>query len=74
MIRLLQKSAKKNLKSAGLVASDTARAILRIRELSDQRNLWLKITSGLNICFTQSMKKTQTDQGLGGDVFVEAAV
>jgi len=58
MISLLQKRAKKNLKSAGLVGPGTAPAILRIRELLDQKNLWLKITSGLNIYFTQSMKKS----------------
>ena len=35
----LQKSAKKDLRSAGSIASDTVPAILRIRASSDQRSL-----------------------------------
>jgi hypothetical protein len=45
------------LKSAASIASDTARAILRILASSDQRSLSLNITSGLNIYFFQGMKK-----------------
>ena len=45
------------LKSAPSIASDTVRAILRIRASSDQRSLWRNIASGLNIYFTQSKKK-----------------
>jgi hypothetical protein len=59
MIRSLQKNAKKNLKSAGSVVSGIASAILRIRASSDQGSLCLIITCGLNIYFTQSMKKNQ---------------
>jgi len=55
--KLLQKNAKKNLRSAGSIDSDTAPAILRIRASSDQRGLWLKTTSDLNLYFFQGMKK-----------------
>ena len=62
MIRLLQKSAKKNLKSAVSIVSivsDIAHVILQTPASSAQRSLWLKITCGLNVYFTQSMKKSR---------------
>jgi len=36
--------------------------------------LYLSITDGLNIYFTQSSKKAETDQRFGGDVFIEEIV
>jgi hypothetical protein len=63
----LQKSAKKILQSAGSVDSGTARAILRIpASSSDQKSLCPPITSGLNIYFTQSIKKPRPIKGLEG--------
>ena len=41
------------------IDSDIVRAILRIRASSGQRNLWPKITSDLNIYFTQNKRKSQ---------------
>ena len=58
MTKWFQKSAKKILKSAGSIDSDTAPAILRIRASSDQKSLCPRITSGLYIYFIQSMKKS----------------
>ena len=43
---------------AASAASDTAPAILRIRASSDQRSLYLPITSGLNTYFIQNTKKS----------------
>jgi hypothetical protein len=56
----LKRSATGSLNSAEAIASDTARAILRIRASSDQKSLSPPITSGLNIYSIQSMKKSQT--------------
>jgi len=53
-----QRSATGDLNSAEAIGSGTARAILRIRASSDQRNLWTAIISGLKIYFTQITKKS----------------
>ena len=58
-IKFLQKSVKRNLKSAGSIVSDTVPAISRIRASSDQRSLWLKTINDLSIYFTQSTRKSQ---------------
>ena len=55
--RFLKRSVAKSLNSGEVIVSDIVRAILQIPASSDRRSLYLPITSGLRIYFTQSMKK-----------------
>jgi len=57
--RFLNRSATGGLNSAKAIGSDTAHAILRIQASSAPNSLYPSITSGLNIYFTQSTKKSQ---------------